>query len=384
MSVSMESRMERYLISLVADALNQNESAEIKWKPSWEWIYKMSDYHHVANLVYYKVMWSDDARVRKWKERFEERYKSAIRLQERNQILRDQIEQELEKKEIHALFLGESAILRYYERPEMRTPEPLQILVQKKKYDDARRAVVSMGFEEITDRQNQKTGLFVKIPDQRIRLLHELPFSGKKVKMWFKDMPGELPREDGRHYIHYMNEETLYIYFICRLADKFARGQAEIRDVADLWTVVSKEGHGMKWKEVREELESLELETFGEYIVKLAGKWFGNMHFYGDNGLLNAMQTYILSKGAYGRRENESFLPLVPGVVDSYYRDLRKEEKRKMREMQFPSLEYMAVSFPKLKKWPLLLPAYWIIRLAKRRKFTKKEQSKLGKDEDKA
>ena len=133
MSVSMESRMERYLISLVADALNQNESAEIKWKPSWEWIYKMSDYHHVANLVYYKVMWSDDARVRKWKERFEERYKSAIRLQERNQILRDQIEQELEKKEIHALFVGESAILRYYERPEMRTPEHLQLLVQKKK-----------------------------------------------------------------------------------------------------------------------------------------------------------------------------------------------------------------------------------------------------------
>ena len=52
--------------------------------------------------------------------------------------------------------------------------------------------------------------------------------------------------------------------------------------------------------------------------------------------------------------------------------------------MQFPPLEYMAVSFPKLKKWPLLLPAYWIIRLAKKWKFTKKEQSKLGKDEDKA
>ena len=96
------------------------------------------------------------------------------------------------------------------------------------------------------------------------------------------------------------------------------------------------------------------------------------------------MQTYILSKGAYGRRAGESVLPLIPGVVDSYYRDLRKEEKRKLREMRFPSLEYMAVSFPKLKKWPLLLPVYWIIRLVKKQKFRKKEQAEAGKDEDKA
>ena len=384
MSASTENRMERYLISLTADALNQSESAEIKWKPSWGWIYKMSDYHHVANLVYYKIMWSDDVRVKKWKERFEERYRSAMRLQERNSILRDQIERELEKREIHALFTGESAVLRYYERPEMRTPEPLQILVQKKEYDNARRLIISMGFEEMMDSREQKTGLFVRIPDQKLQLFHELPFTGKKVKQWFKDMPGELPREENRHYIHYMNEETLYIYLICRLADKFARGLAEIRDIADLWAFVSKEGHGLKWKEVREELESMELETFGEYIVKLTGKWFGNMQFHDDSILLNDMQTYILSKGAYGRRAGESVLPLIPGVVDSYYRDLRKEEKRKLREMRFPSLEYMAVSFPKLKKWPLLLPVYWIIRLVKKQKFRKKEQAEAGKDEDKA
>lgn len=376
MSVNIESRMERYLITLIAEAVNQSESVESKWKPSWEWIYKTSDYHHVSNLVYYKVMWSDDVRVLKWKERFETRYRNAMRLQERNLILRKQLEAELEKREMHSLFLGESMILEYYPRPEMRMPEPIELLVQKKRYDDARRLLRSMGFDEVRDGRGQGTGLFARIPDQKIRLYDALPFTGRKVRAWFREMPGELPKEDERSYIHCMNEETTYIYFICRLADKFARGQLEIRDIVDFWLLLSKEGPQLKWKEVREEIESMDLDTFGEYIVKLTGKWFGNMHFHEDNYILNDMQTYIISKGTLGRRESEDVLPLVTSVVDSYYRDLRKEERRRMREWRFPPIDYMVSSFPRLRKWPILLPVCWLIRLMKNRRFRKKRRAR--------
>ncbi len=335
----------------------------------------MSDYHHVANLVYYKIMWSDDVHVLKWKERFETRYRDAMRLQERNRILRGQLEAELEKREIHAFLAGESLILEYYQRPEMRTPEPIELLVQKKKYDSARRLLVSMGFEEILDKQGKRTGLFARIPDQKIRLYDELPFTGKKIKAWFHELPVELPKEEGYDYIHCMNEETMYIYLVCRLADRFARGQMEIRDMVDLWLFLSREGSQLKWKEIKEELESLELDTFGEYIVKLAGKWFGNMYFHEDNDMLNDIQTYIISKGEHGRRESGDVLPLITSVVDSYHRDLKKEEKKRIRQWRFPSIDYMEVSFPRLKKWPMFLPFCWIIRLMRNRKYTKKREA---------
>ncbi len=374
--------MERYLIGLIAEVISQTESVETRWRPSWEWIYKISDYHHVSNLIYYKVMWSDDPHVVKWKERFEDRYRNAMRLQERNRRLRKQLETELERREIHSVFTGESIVLEYYQRPEMRIPEPIELLVQKKKYDDARSLILSMGFEEVKDAYDHGTGLFARIPDQKIRLYDALPFTGRKIKSWFKELPGELPKEEDRRYIHCMNEETVYIYFICRLADKFARGQMEIRDIVDFWLLLSKEGPELKWKEIREELESLELDTFGEYIAKLAGKWFGNMYFREDNDLLNDMQTYIISKGERGRRESEDVLPLITSVVDSYHRDLKKEEKKKLREWRFPSIDYMASSFPRLKKWPVLLPAYWILRLMKNRKFRKKREAETQESEE--
>ena len=88
------------------------------------------------------------------------------------------------------------------------------------------------------------------------------------------------------------------------------------------------------------------------------------------------MQTYIISKGTLGRRESEDVLPLVTSVVDSYYRDLRKEERRRMREWRFPPIDYMVSSFPRLRKWPILLPVCWLIRLMKNRRFRKKRRAR--------
>ena len=82
------SRQEAYLIELVASTVNQQDPILGTEHPAWGWLYKMSDYHHVSNLVYYKIMWEDGRDARIWKEKFELRYREALRQQERYEALR--------------------------------------------------------------------------------------------------------------------------------------------------------------------------------------------------------------------------------------------------------------------------------------------------------
>ncbi len=376
MSAITGRRQEDYLIELTAAAVGQREAAKSPGHPSWGWIYKMSDYHDVANLVYYKIMWYDSPGLIPWKEKFQARYRRAIRFQELYRELRSEIEAELENAGIHSVFMGESAVLEFYPQTEMRMPEPIQILIEKKRMDDTRRIMFGMDFEETVSEDGVHIWKYTQSPELTVMITDSLPFSGKKIRNWFTDFPKMLPCENNRHYIHCMNEETLYVYFICRLAEKYARGQIEIRDIVDLWLLISREGPEMKWKDIGEELENMELDTFGEYIAKLAGKWFSNMYFRGDMEMLGDMQDYIFSKGETARRENEAILPLVRTVADNYYRDLKKEEKKRWRSWLFPSLEYMTASYPRLSKRPFLLPAYWMIRIIKRKMFSRKEREK--------
>lgn len=382
MSVQTDNAREEYLIELLASALNQREAILGRVRPSWGWIYKMSDYHHVSNLAYYKIMWVDDREARQWKEKFEDRYRNAMRQQEKNKELRRRIEEALEEAEVHAVFLGETTVLGYYPHPEMRMPEPVQVLVDKKRIAEARKVMGRLGLEE-SERQEETDGrLYVGFPGLRVELMDTLAFTEKKVRIWFEEFPKILPKPENRHYIHNMNEETQYIYFMCRIAEKYARGQIEIRDIVDLWLLVTAEGSKINWKEVRRELEKLDLEMFGEYIVKLAGKWFGRLYFRDDMDILSDIQTYIFTKGTEARRESELFLPLVKTVADNYHRDLKKEEKKKQREWSFPPLEYMKGTFPRLEKHPWLLPLYWMVRLARRRSFSRRNQTKEEEKEE--
>ncbi|HIW84836.1 MAG TPA: nucleotidyltransferase family protein [Candidatus Dorea gallistercoris] len=374
------SRQEAYLIELVASTVNQQDPILGTEHPAWGWLYKMSDYHHVSNLVYYKIMWEDGRDARIWKEKFELRYREALRQQERYEALRVRLEEELEQDQIHSIFLGEMLVLGYYPRPEMRMPETLQIQVERKHVFKARKILERIGFEAEKDKEGRETGVYTQIPDLKVEIREKLPFTAKETRVWFQDFPRILPRKTGRHYIHYLNGETLYIYLLCRLAEKYARGLAEIRDMVDLWLFLSKEGPGLKWKEIQEEVESLKLDLFSEYVIKLTGSWFGRMYFQEDMEFLEDMRTYIFSKGAEARKANEMILPLVKVVADNYYRDLEKEEKEKQRKWTFPSLDYMAASFPKLKKWPFLLPFYWWVRILRQRRFRRKQQEKQEKE----
>ena len=146
--------------------------------------------------------------------------------------------------------------------------------------------------------------------------------------------------------------------------EAFAKGELEIRDLIDLWVYYLFCYEKLDWKFVSKELKYLDLNYFGDLIIRLAAVWFGQIGEYMEEfPQLAAMERYILSKGTEARKENEEILPLIKNVADVYERDLKRERRREKRQLWFPPRDYMLTIYPCLSESILPLPFCWVHRI---------------------
>lgn len=378
MSERADKQTDEYLIELVASVIEQRESLLKNVSADWNRIYKISDFHHVSNTVYFKIMFSEDPRLSKIKSKFESRYRFSLNLQERYKNFRQEFASELEKAKINCVFLGESLYLPFYSHAEMRMPQPVKVLLESEKLADAANILLKMNFTQ-DEGENFK---FTKFTDVKAEICDSVNFLDKNLNSKFKDLLEFLPAKKGSKYIKYMDLETMYLYTIADFADKYSQGQIEIRDMADLWLLYSKQENILKWKKIDNELIKLNLDKFEDYLIKLASKWFGRMSFPQEADKLESMQEYIISKGENARKENEKILPLVKKVADNYYKDLKKLQKARKRQLMFPGLDYMKKFYPVLEKHPGMLGFFWIIRLVRNTFSSKMRKSEENDQKD--
>lgn len=319
MKGNSEKLYNEYVIEIVASIIEQRQSFLKSIFPSWEKIYKISDYHHVSNIVYYKIMWSDDSKIKNVRKKFEQRYQYCLQLHNRYEKLREILETELEKEKIDSLFLSDSIYLPYYKHKEMRMPQYIQVLISKDRLNDISKIMENMGFLK-DEKQDSETNAVVykKNYEIKIEFYEELDFEKPKVKRFFRGFLMNNPRKKNKNYIRQMNRESIYLYTICNIAQRYSQGNIELRDIVDLWVFLSSEWEYIRWRKVIPELDNMRLRKFSNYILKLVQRWFDRVDFTDDDTVLDNMEEYIMHKGEKSRKENEKILPLVKRLVDNY------------------------------------------------------------------
>ena len=361
------------LLELIAAGINKEAIPVWSREPDWNTLYKLADYHHVANTVYGMILGMDSKRLTKWKSSFEERFRYCVVMHPRYREAEKEILNAMERARIHCMELEETVISGCYERKELHYPMPLGFLVEPGKADQVIQVMSRIGFE--LKGPGESPANAAKLTEQRFHkatgvsvvFYEKLTFTGKKIGKYFSLPPQPFQKKKGRSYNHVQDINDFYLYYIALLAEKYARGTVEIRDMLDLWQYYLLCYERMEWKTIYKELKRLEIDQFGDLIVKLAAMWFGQLEeLEDDSGLLPAMERYIASKGTEAREENEALLPLVKEVADVYERDLKKEMRKKQLEMWFPERSYMEAIYPVLSKTGILLPFCWMARLAGR------------------
>lgn len=338
--------------------------------PEWSKLYKMADYHHVANVIYGPIISMDRRRMAKWQDSFEERFHYAVIMQERYRGMKQEFFSAMERAGIHCMELEETVLSGCYKKREQRYPLPLTFLVEAGKSEAVKKALEQGGFEEkaIKGKKPAEGEHWFRKPGGAYIILYEhLAFTNKKMDKYFAVPVKTFQKKKGYQYIHTQDMNDFYLYYIALLAEKYARGGVEIRDILDLWQYYLLCYERIDWKDVNKELKRMEIDRFGEMIVKLAAMWFGHVEAgHEELELLLAMEEYIVSKGTRARKENEQLLPLVKEVADVYERDLKRERRKKIMELWFPEREYMETIYPVLKKRKILLPFCWSARLIQR------------------
>lgn len=356
---------DNYLLALLSSVVNQKQVPVITRRLDWDYLFRVSSYHNVANLVNYGVLGADDSSVIPWKGRFFERYKDAVIQTERLERTELTLLYEMENREIHCAILDGIELSDCYPMREMRRSDSLHILIEADQIGHVRRLMEAMEYEEEKG-ENPEIRTFKKVPGTDIIFYESIPFTSKKMQRYFAQMLYRLPYMDGCRYVHKFERDEYYIFLLCGTIESYAVGSIGISNIVDLWMYLRRYFVEINWYYVKKIMKRMKIEPFGKRLEVLSYIWFGGGVMHGDDILIyEAMEDYVLTKGEKGREISSKMLPLIRQVADCYNRDRKREWVNKMHQWAFPKLEYMSTIYPVLNHVEWLLPWYWGLRLSR-------------------
>lgn len=358
------------LLSLIRAAFGQD--AEIADGIDWEKLYFYALKHHVANIVCYAL---DRLKISPGKnvyDAFKTEQMKAIRtdmLQEReiNVILK-----EYEEQNIAAVALKGFVLKDMYPSRDMRVMGDLDLLLKKEDIPRGHDILIKNGYtevvEEYQDKETNPHEEYRKPPVMMLEL-HKFLFPKKgfeEIFDYYEHIWDRCVTVGEYKNIYRMNDEEFYIYMIFHIMKHYRLAGTGIRSILDVWVFLKDTQIDRGY--VDAVLEKLGMKKFEEHICTLAQIWFGKKQ--NNDPLYDEMGEYILGSGTYGTEKNFK----TRGALDA---DGKNASGIKyMLNIAFPGYKAMCILYPSLKKIPVALPVYWVIRIIDRLVHKKEDLKK--------
>ena len=171
--------------------------------------------------------------------------------------------------------------------------------------------------------------------------------NNEKVSNVLKDIWKTASLDNDSQYRYIMSNEFFVVYHIAHMAEHFIHGGCGVRNFLDLWIAKNK----MKFDEQtsNELLQQCGLIEFSVAVFQLANVWFNNGE---QNDITHEIEMYVFSSGIYGTMENR--VAISQGETNG-------KTKYIFRRLFLPYSK-LKCFYPKLVKYPILLPHYQIVR----------------------
>ncbi len=260
-----------------------------------------------------------------------------------------QLSAEFSKNGIHHCFLKGTKVSAYYKNPDTRFMLDMDIYVEKEKQAQAGEILLSRGYTA-NNGDDKDTG-YIKAPFLNVELHKELKYDYDKGYSYYKGAFERLVCVNGCEMK--MTDEDFYVYILSHTAHHFAVAGTGIKSVADHYYLKAKLKPRCDADKLRDALEQTGLSQFSDRMDKLCEYWFGD----GDDASdIKEMADYIILSGVFGNRTNQ----YLSGMIRGEYGESKKSY---FISRLLPPLDTMKIRYPVLKKAPVLLPAFWGIRL---------------------
>lgn len=334
-----------YLLKLTASVINGTVPPEPYNSIDLSEVYKLAKSHNILNLTYYAVEQlqnKPDADIlKKWEfKRNQCIHRNMIQTQEFN-IISDSFEEyKIEFMPVKGFFLS-----NLYPKPDYRFMSDLDFLVKKDNLKQADSVLVSMGYTA-TKKGVMYDDEFEKPPFMYIEVHHELFPLHSPFNPYYKDIFERSKKET--EYRYKMTDEDAYIYIMLHLYKHYSEAGTGIRSIVDTYLLNKKVLPEMDKSYLNDQFNKLGISEFVETLSNIAEKWFGlntDYKFLKD-------ELFILYSGTYGNYETR--------ILNKYS---NLGSKHYYLKRIFPPLIVMKDLFHPLRKYPFLLPFFYIVRI---------------------
>lgn len=193
------------------------------------------------------------------------------------------------------------------------------------------------------------------------------------IQRWEKSIWDRATRTNDTENIYRMSDEDYYIFHMLHLNKDFKNGSLGLRRIADTWLFVTAHPN-MDKAYLKEFFDTTGLTLFEERICAMARSVFEGLEIDHNSEI---MLNHALSVGIYGTSKSYK-LGRIATMSDG---SLKKGKFRSFMAAVFLPYGRMKAHFPKLQKYPFLLPFYWIVRILKQAKNYKENLRRLNYNE---
>lgn len=342
-----------YFIEIIRNVLH-NKKTEYNDKIDYKQVYEIAKYHSLEAFMYEGCKDMDLGEISKAlkNEHKETIYKVAIQEAEKEALL-----DELEKAEIKHMPL-KGAILKYlYPSVELRSMADFDCFFDKTKKKDVKKLLISLGYDvELYNRGNHD--VYMKKPYMSIEMHKDLIGDCFKISKYYKNVWNNLILVDGKKYEYKFNDEDFYIFMIAHMVKHFAHGGTGIRSFIDIYLYINKFTK-LDFNYINEELNKMGIVKFSNKAIELSKVWFDGEE---SNELMDNFAENVFTNGTYGTIFNSAIVSFNENSED---KSIESSKSKYFFRRMFPTFETMKRRNPILKKLPILLPWFYMIRLFK-------------------
>lgn len=244
---------------------------------------------------------------------------------------------------------------------DYRQMSDLDMLIRREDRSRVREMLLGMGYEPESGEAAPHHDGYEKKPYTIVEMHLQL-LSATDPNLWYYENVWHRARPmANRARVYRLPCEDEYIYYLLHLKKHLEEEGCGIRLILD--SVAFRAANpGMDRAYLQREFEKLHIADFAAQIEQLADCWFGSGQLLPDH--LRPLGDSILWAGTYGTLEN---------AFDKRMEKLREKYRHPLLRMAaywgarfFRPMSEMKAFYPILEKLPVLLPACWAARIAKK------------------
>lgn len=348
----------RYLFDIIRFSLSGGDCPVAERKPDWEYLYKLCKAHKIEAMVCNGVehMAKEQQPPEKIMEKLKKKRKKEEFRDAIQQLSLEELLDAFETEGIDCIPLKGILMKQFYPDTSLRMMADLDILYRPEQEEDVHRILLSKGYD--CDHKDESHNVYFRQPVMNIEMHHRLMSEASWVSDYYERVWERAKLQEGKNHTYCFRWEDYYIFMLVHLCKHFRYGGSGIRSVVDIWMFMNQLENQLDWNYINGELKKIQMEAFDSHIRKLADIWFrgsSSTEFY------HTLTEFLVGSGVYGNIKNHRVHQVVK--EDKNRGNIRLAQIRiKLRVIFLPS-KYMKMQYSWLEKYPILLPAAWMMRI---------------------